>query len=72
MQLSDRQDLPRSSRNLDRKIAFWRAKNTPAASVRGTISLEPKLGWPQVQNFKKEGSASFLTVPRTLKTGVGS
>uniref|UniRef100_A0A2N9GM03 RNA-directed DNA polymerase n=1 Tax=Fagus sylvatica TaxID=28930 RepID=A0A2N9GM03_FAGSY len=46
MQLSDCQDFPRSSWNLDRKIALRRAKNTPAASVCGTISLEPKLDSP--------------------------
>ena len=72
MQLSDHQDFSRSSRNLDRKIALQRAKNTPVASVHGTISLEPKLGFPQVQNFKEEGSAIFPMTPRTLKTNVGS
>ena len=34
-------------------------KNTPTASVRGTVSHEPKLAFAQVRNFKKEGIASF-------------
>ena len=72
MQLSDRQDFPRSSRNPDRKITLQRAKNTLVASVRWTISLEPKLGFPQVRNFKKEGSTSFPTTSRTSKTDVGN
>ncbi len=61
VELSDCQDFLRSSRNLDWKIAHQRAKNTLVTSVRGTISLEPKLDCPQVQNFKEEGSASFPT-----------
>ena len=70
VQLSDRQDFPQSIRNLDRKIALWRAENAPVASIHTTISLEPNLGFPQVQTFKGEGSASFLMVPRTSKTDV--
>jgi hypothetical protein len=72
VELSDRQDFPRSSRNLDRKNVLQRTKNTLVAPVRGTISREPKLGFPQVQNFKGKGSASFPTVPRTSKTDFGS
>ena len=72
VELSDRQDFPRFSQNLDRENVLQRTKNTPAAPVRGTISCEPKLGFPQVQNFKGKGSASFPTVPRTLKTDFGS
>ena len=48
VELSDRQDFPRPSRNLDRKNVLQQTKNTPAALVRGTISREPKLGFPQV------------------------
>ena len=72
VELSDRQDFPRSSQNLGQKNVLQRTKNTPAAPVRGTISCEPKLGFPQVQNFKGEGSIRFLTVPRTSKTDFGS
>ena len=72
VELSDRQDFPRSSRNLDRKNVLQRTKNTPAALVHGTISREPKLSFLQVQNFKEKGSASFPTVPRMLKTNFGS
>ena len=72
VELSVRQDFPRSSRNLDRKNVLQRTKNTPAVPVHGTISCKPKLDFPKVQNFKGKGSASFLTVPRTLKTDVGS
>jgi hypothetical protein len=72
VELSDRQDFPRSSRNLDRKNVLQWTKNTSAAPVRGTISREPKLDFPQVQNFKGKGSASFPTVPRTSKTDFGS
>ena len=72
VELSDRQDFPRSSQNLDQKNVLQRTKNTPAVPVRGTISREPKLGFPQVQNFKGMGSASFPTVPRTSKTDFGS
>jgi hypothetical protein len=61
-----------SSRNLDRKITLRRAKNTLVASVRGTISLEPKLDFPQVRNFKKESSASFPRTPRSPKSDIGS
>ena len=43
VQLSDRRELLRSSRNLDRKMTLRRAKNTPTASVRGTVSREPKI-----------------------------
>ena len=72
VQPSDRQDFPQSSRNLDWKNALQRTKNTPVVSVRGTISLEPELGFSQVQNFKEEGSTSFPMIPRTSKTDVGS
>ena len=72
VQLSDRQDFPRSSQNLDRKITLWRAKNTQVASIRGTISLEPKLDFLQVWNFKKESSASFPRTPRSPKSDIGS
>jgi hypothetical protein len=72
VQLSDRQDFPRFSRNPDPKITLRRAKNTPVVSVPGTISLEPKIGFSQVQNFKGESSASFPMVLRTSKTDIGS
>jgi hypothetical protein len=72
VELSDRQDFPRSSRNLDRKNALRRAKNTLMASVHGTIPDEPKLGFPQAQKFKREGSASFPTVPGTSNSDVES
>uniref|UniRef100_A0A2N9HRZ1 Pectate lyase superfamily protein domain-containing protein n=1 Tax=Fagus sylvatica TaxID=28930 RepID=A0A2N9HRZ1_FAGSY len=62
VELSDRQDFPRSSRNLDRKNVLQRTKNTPAAPVRGNISREPKLGFPQVQNFKGEVHANVFDV----------
>jgi hypothetical protein len=72
VELSDCQDFPQSSRNLNRKNVLQRTKNTLVAPVRGTISREPKLGFPQVHNFKGEGNASFPTVPRTSKTDFGS
>jgi hypothetical protein len=72
VQLSDRQDFPRSSWNLDRKNALRRTKNTLVASVRRTISHEPKLGFPQVRNLEGEGSTSFPTVPRMSNSDVGS
>ena len=72
VELSDRQDFSRSIRNLDRKNVLQRTKNALAAPVRGTISREPKLGFPQVENFKGKDSASFPTVPRTSKSNVGS
>ena len=72
MQLSDRQDFPRSSRNLDQKTTLRQEKNTLAASIRGTASRRLKLYFSQDQNFKKEGIASFPRTPRTLKTDVRS
>ena len=72
VQLSYRQDFPRFGRNLDRKAALRRAKKPPKAYVRRTISLEPKLDFPQVYNFKKEGNISFPGTPRTSKTNIGS
>ena len=48
VQLLDRQDFPLSSQNLNQKQVLRRAKNTPVASVCETVSLEPKLGFPQV------------------------
>ena len=72
VELLDRQDFSQSSRNLDWKNVLQRTKNTLAAPVHGTISCEPKLGFPQVQNFKGKGSASFPMVPRTSKTDVRS
>jgi hypothetical protein len=72
VELPDRQDFPRSSRNLDRKNVLQRTKNTPVAPICGTISREPKLGFPQVQNFKGKGSASFPKVPRTSKPTSGA
>ena len=47
-------------------------KNTPAASIRGTVSRKPKLAFSQVQNFKKEGIPYFLGTPRLSKTDIGS
>uniref|UniRef100_A0A2N9FC65 Uncharacterized protein n=1 Tax=Fagus sylvatica TaxID=28930 RepID=A0A2N9FC65_FAGSY len=55
VELSDRQDFTGSSRNPDRKTVLKRTKNTPAAPVRGTISREPKLGFPQIWNLAKVG-----------------
>uniref|UniRef100_A0A2N9ERZ1 Uncharacterized protein n=1 Tax=Fagus sylvatica TaxID=28930 RepID=A0A2N9ERZ1_FAGSY len=72
VELSDRQDFIGSSRNPDRKTALKRTKNTPVASVRGTISHKSKLGFPQIRNLAKVGSASFPTVPRTSKSDIGS
>ena len=72
VELPDRQDFPRSSQNLCRKNVLRWTKNTPAAPARGTIFLQPKLGFPRTQNLEKEGSASFPTVPRTLKSDIGS
>ena len=72
VELSDRQDFPRSNQKLGRKNVLQRTKNTPAAPVCGTISREPKLNFPQVQNFKGEGSASFPTVLRMSKTNIRS
>ena len=72
MELSDRQDFLGSIRNPDRKNVLQRTKNTPAAPVRGTVSHEPKLGFPRAQDLEKEGSASFPTVPRTPKSDVES
>jgi hypothetical protein len=72
VELSDRQDFTGSSRNHDRKTVLKRTKNTPAAPVRGTISREPKLEFPQIWNLEKLGSASFPTVPGTSKSDIGS
>jgi hypothetical protein len=72
VELSDRQDFPRSSRNPDRKNVLQRTKNAPAAPIRGTVSREPKLGFLQAQDLEKEGSTSFRTVPRTSKSDVES
>jgi hypothetical protein len=71
-ELSDRQEFIGASRNPDRKTALKRTKNTPVASVRGAISHKSKLGFLQIQNLAKVGSASFLTVPRTSKSDIGS
>uniref|UniRef100_A0A2N9GAJ9 Uncharacterized protein n=1 Tax=Fagus sylvatica TaxID=28930 RepID=A0A2N9GAJ9_FAGSY len=46
MELSDRQAFPQSSLNLDRKNGLRQTKNTPVASVRGTISHKLKLSFP--------------------------
>ncbi len=67
VELSDRQEFLRSSRNPDRKNVLQRTKNTPAALARGTVFLQPKLGFLQVQYREKEGNVSFPTVPRTSK-----
>ena len=65
VELSDRQEFTGSSRNPDRKNVLQRTKNTPVASVRGTISHKPKLGFPRIWNLAKLGNTSFPTVPRT-------
>ena len=72
VELLDRQDFPGSSRNPDRKTVLKWTKNTPAAPVRGTVSHEPELGFPQFRNLAKLGSASFPTLPRTSKYDIGS
>ena len=72
MQLSNRQDHPWFGQNLDWKTALRWAQNTPAAFVSGTVSLEPKLDFMQVHNFKKEGIASFPTILRSSKFDIGS
>jgi hypothetical protein len=72
VQLPNRQELLRSSRNLRRKNALRWTKNTLAASVRGTVFFQPKLGFLQTWNLKKEGSVSFPMVPRTSKADIGS
>jgi hypothetical protein len=71
-ELSDRQEVTGASRNPDRKTALKRTKNTPMASVRGAISHKSKLGFPQIRNLAKVGSASFPTVPRASKSDIGS
>ena len=45
VKLSDRQEFAGSSRNPDRKNVLQRTKNTPVASVRGTISHKSKFGF---------------------------
>ena len=72
VELSDCQDFPRSSQNLHQENALRWTENTPAAPARETIFLQPKLGSPRAQSLEKEGSASFLTVPRTLKADIGN
>uniref|UniRef100_A0A2N9FFC5 Uncharacterized protein n=1 Tax=Fagus sylvatica TaxID=28930 RepID=A0A2N9FFC5_FAGSY len=61
VELSDRQEFIGVSRNPDRKTALKRTKNTPVDSARGAISHESKLGFPQIRNLAKIGSASFPT-----------
>jgi hypothetical protein len=72
VELSDRQEFIGASRNPDRKTALKRTKNTPVASVRRAISHKSKLGFPQIWNLAKIGSASFPTVPRASKSDIGS
>jgi hypothetical protein len=72
VELSDRQEFTGSSRNPDWKNVLQRTKNTPVASVRGTISHKSKLGFPRIRNLAKVGNASFPTVPRTSKSDIGS
>uniref|UniRef100_A0A2N9GBC2 Uncharacterized protein n=1 Tax=Fagus sylvatica TaxID=28930 RepID=A0A2N9GBC2_FAGSY len=72
VELSDRQEFIGASRNPDRKTALKRTKNTPVDSARGAISHKSKLGFPQIRNLAKIGSASFPTVPRTSKSDIGS
>jgi hypothetical protein len=71
-ELSDHQEFTGASQNPDRKTALKRTKNTSVASVREAISHKSKLGFPQIQNLAKVGSASFPTVPRTSKSDIGS
>jgi hypothetical protein len=60
VELSDRQDFPRSSRNLRRKNVLRWTKNTPATSVRETISLRPKLGFPyKSRTLQKKVAQAF-------------
>ena len=59
VQLLDHQDFPRSSRNLDRKIALRRAKNTPVASVRGTISPKLNLGSRKSKTLRERAAQAF-------------
>jgi hypothetical protein len=71
-ELSDRQEFTGASRNPDRKTALKRTKNIPVTSVRGAISHESKLGFPQIRNLAKLGNTSFPTVPRTSKSDIGN
>uniref|UniRef100_A0A2N9FB32 RNA-directed DNA polymerase n=1 Tax=Fagus sylvatica TaxID=28930 RepID=A0A2N9FB32_FAGSY len=64
VELSDRQDFIRLSRNPDRKTALKRTKNTPVASVRGAISHKSKLGFPQIRNLAKLGQICARTGTR--------
>ena len=47
-------------------------KNTSAASFREPVSLEPKLDFSQVWNFKEEVIENFPGTPRSSKTDIGS
>uniref|UniRef100_A0A2N9G8W4 Uncharacterized protein n=1 Tax=Fagus sylvatica TaxID=28930 RepID=A0A2N9G8W4_FAGSY len=63
--------LSGSSRNPDRKTALKRTKNTPVASVRGTISHKSKLGFPQIRNLAKLGQICARTGTRFEKKRAG-
>uniref|UniRef100_A0A2N9HA16 Uncharacterized protein n=1 Tax=Fagus sylvatica TaxID=28930 RepID=A0A2N9HA16_FAGSY len=47
-------------------------KHSGGLCSRDHIFPKPKLGFLRTRNLKKEGSASFPTVPRTSKTDIGS
>ena len=59
VELLDHQDFPGSSRNPNWKTVLKRTKNTPVAPVRGTVSREPKLGFPRIRNLAKEAARAF-------------
>ena len=59
VELSDRQDFTGPKRNPDRKTVLKRTKNTPEASVRGTISREPKLGFVEARVRWKDVDPSY-------------
>uniref|UniRef100_A0A2N9H885 Uncharacterized protein n=1 Tax=Fagus sylvatica TaxID=28930 RepID=A0A2N9H885_FAGSY len=72
MQLSDRQELLRSSRNLSQKMTPWHKEHS-----NGLRSQDPYLANPSSPLCKactvgKVGSTSFPTIPRSSKSDIGS
>uniref|UniRef100_A0A2N9EPB8 Uncharacterized protein n=1 Tax=Fagus sylvatica TaxID=28930 RepID=A0A2N9EPB8_FAGSY len=71
-QLSDRQELLRSSRNLSQKMTPWHKEHSDGLRSQGSYLANPSSPLCKACTFGKVGSISFPTIPRSSKSDIGS
>uniref|UniRef100_A0A2N9FEH9 Uncharacterized protein n=1 Tax=Fagus sylvatica TaxID=28930 RepID=A0A2N9FEH9_FAGSY len=72
MQLSDRQELLRSSRNLSQKMTPWHKEHSDGLLFARSYLANPNSPLCKACTVRKVGNASFPTIPRSSESDIGS